>query len=194
MGVTSDSSGDAKSARGTYSAPLALGRRTSRLCFTGARAARLATLPNATSRKYTVPASLISFMRVHASHTQPPYSHDTLQMRSLRVTTYSIQHAVGRTRGGTARYQYAVEKPTGTRRRGPGSHAPRCSLDARLEAGIRRKKGPSVNVSAISPAPRLPAPSLPVRARTNASRRAETPSTIMTQIRRHFGEKRQERR
>ena len=107
---------------------------------------------------------------------------------------HNLQHAVGRTRGGTARYQYAVEKPTGTRRRGPGSHAPRCSLDARLEAGIRRKKGPSVNVSAISPAPRLPAPSLPVRARTNASRRAETPSTIMTQIRRHFGEKRQERR
>ena len=106
---------------------------------------------------------------------------------------HNLQHAVGRTRGGTARYQYAVEKPTGTRRRGPGSHAPRCSLDARLEAGIRRGKGRAWTSlqSPLRPGCRL---SLPVRARTNASRRAETPSTIMTQIRRHFGEKRQERR
>lgn len=135
MGVTSDSSGDARSARGTYSAPLALGRRTSRLCFTGARAARLATLPNATSRKYTVPASLISFMRVHASHTQPPYSHDTLQMRSLRVTTYSMRSGV----------PGAVRRDTNTRSKNlpaPAAGARAATLHAfRSKLGSRRGLG-----------------------------------------------------
>jgi hypothetical protein len=67
---------------------LALGRGTSCLSATGvvARAARLATLRESTSRKHCP----CFFNIIHASHTQPPYSHDTLTHMLTTRTDHTV--------------------------------------------------------------------------------------------------------
>ena len=144
MGVTSDSSGDAKSARGTYSAPSSRSGDFLSLGDGGRCPSRTARnlLRESTSRKHCP----CFFNIIHASHTQPPYSHDTL--------THML----------TTRTDHTVHAPHADRMADPAVRSPCPAGVGCVDAQAETPSGES----AISPGSLCP-----LRARTTASRRAE---------------------